>query len=79
MNRSFTVAKKLRIGLIANRSHQDAQDSALVQLLRGSRQAITFLQPEFVVVGRTLDAMVMHGCWIFASMLNVFLMVVTAA
>lgn len=58
---SFTVAKKLRIGLIANRSHQDAQDSALVQLLRGSRQAITFLQPEFVVVGRTLDAMVMHG------------------
>jgi len=53
--------KKYRIGLIANRSHQDAQDSALVQLLRGSHHAISFLKPEFVVVGRTLDAMITHG------------------
>lgn len=53
--------KKYRIGLIANRSHQDAQGSALVKLIRGAQQAISFLEPEFVVVGRTLDAMVSHG------------------
>ncbi|MFZ6724739.1 methylglyoxal synthase [Undibacterium sp. MH2W] len=53
--------KKFRIGLIANRSHQDAKDSALVQLIRGAQHAIAFLEPEFVVVGRTLDAMVGHG------------------
>jgi methylglyoxal synthase len=45
-----------RIGLAANRSHQDAPDSALVRLLRGSRPAIERLQPELIVVGRTLDA-----------------------
>ena len=45
-----------RIGLAANRSHQDAPNSALVQLLRGSRAAIDRLQPELIVVGRTLDA-----------------------
>ena len=53
--------KKYRIGLIANRSHQDAQDSALVQLIRSAQHAINFLEPEFVVVGRTLDTMVSHG------------------
>lgn len=53
--------KKLRIGLIANRSHQDAQNSALVQLLRGAAPALAHLQPELVVVGRTLDAMFSHG------------------
>ncbi|MBC3869285.1 methylglyoxal synthase [Undibacterium oligocarboniphilum] len=53
--------KKLRIGLIANRSHQDAANSALVQLISGARHALHFLQPEFVVVGRTLDAMITHG------------------
>jgi methylglyoxal synthase len=45
-----------RIGLAANRAHQDAPNSALVQLLRGSRARIEALQPELVVVGRTLDA-----------------------
>lgn len=45
-----------RIGLAANRSHQDAPNSALVQLLHGSRAAIERLQPELIVVGRTLDA-----------------------
>lgn len=49
-----------RIGLAANRAHQDAADSALVQLLSTARKAIDFLQPEFVVVGRTLDAMRSH-------------------
>ena len=51
-----------RIGLAANRTHQDAPNSALVQLLNGGRQAIeTHLQPELIVVGRTLDAMASHG------------------
>jgi methylglyoxal synthase len=45
-----------RIGLAANRSHQDAPNSPLVQLLHGSRAAIERLQPELIVVGRTLDA-----------------------
>jgi methylglyoxal synthase len=49
-----------RIGLAANRAHQDAADSALVQLLNTARKAIDFLQPEFVVVGRTLDAIRSH-------------------
>lgn len=57
---TVTANKKFRIGLIANRSHQDAQDSKLVQLIRGSRAALTHLQPELVVVGRTLDAMIGH-------------------
>jgi hypothetical protein len=47
---------RYRIGLIANRAHQDASDSALVQLLTGSRHRIESLQPELIVVGRTLDA-----------------------
>ena len=58
---TLSSVKKLRIGLIANRSHQDAANSALVQLISGARHAIHFLQPEFVVVGRTLDAMITHG------------------
>ncbi|MET3115975.1 methylglyoxal synthase [Undibacterium sp. GrIS 1.8] len=56
-----TSAKPMRIGLIANRSHQDAADSALVQLLRGARSALHQLQPEMIVVGRTLDAILTHG------------------
>jgi len=47
---------RYRIGLAANRAHQDAPNSALVQLLKGSRMRIETLQPELIVVGRTLDA-----------------------
>jgi len=51
----------LRIGLAANRAHQDAANSALVQLLRGSQAAIEdHLKPHFIIVGRTLDAMHSH-------------------
>lgn len=50
-----------RIGLVANRAHQDADASALVRLLRGAQAAITHLQPHFVVVGRTFDALRSHG------------------
>ncbi|HEY8102235.1 MAG TPA: methylglyoxal synthase [Burkholderiaceae bacterium] len=51
-----------RIGLAANRAHQDAAGSALVRLLQEGREAIeTYLQPQFVVVGRTLDAMRAHN------------------
>lgn len=53
--------RRLRIGLIANRGHQDAPDSALVQLLRGAKAALQTLQPEMIIVGRTLDAMISHG------------------
>jgi methylglyoxal synthase len=52
---------RYRIGLAANRAHQDASDSALVRLLQGARSTIDFLQPQFVVVGRTLDAIHSHG------------------
>ena len=52
--------QRLRIGLIANRSHQDSPDSALVQLLRGAAASIAHLQPEWIVVGRTLDAIISH-------------------
>lgn len=57
MHASSSIAPRYRIGLIANRAHQDAPDSALVQLLTGSRHRIEALQPELIVVGRTLDAM----------------------
>ncbi|MBC3920906.1 methylglyoxal synthase [Undibacterium sp. CY18W] len=57
----MTVTKKLRIGLIANRSHQDATNSALVQLLHGAGPALRHLQAELVIVGRTLDAIISHG------------------
>ncbi|MCX7219152.1 MAG: methylglyoxal synthase [Burkholderiales bacterium] len=60
LQNSPSKPRALRIGLIANRSHQDAPDSALVQLLRGSRDAISYLQPEWIVVGRTLDAIISH-------------------
>ncbi|GGC96006.1 methylglyoxal synthase [Undibacterium terreum] len=53
-------ARRLRIGLIANRSHQDAANSALVQLFRGAKNALQALQPELIVVGRTLDALASH-------------------
>ena len=53
---------RFRIGLAANRAHQDADDSALVRLLRGGQAAIeTHLQPQLIVVGRTLDAIRSHG------------------
>jgi methylglyoxal synthase len=52
---------RYRIGLAASRAHQDARDSALVRLLQGARSTIDFLQPQFVVVGRTLDAIHSHG------------------
>ena len=52
--------RPLRIGLIANRSHQDAPDSALVQLLRHAQSCIARLQPEWIIVGRTLDAIISH-------------------
>lgn len=53
---------RYRIGLAANRAHQDAADSALVRLLQGGQAAImTHLQPHFIVVGRTLDAIESHG------------------
>ncbi len=58
---AVTSAKKLRIGLIANRSHQDAPNSALVQLLHGGGPALRHLQAELVIVGRTLDAIISHG------------------
>lgn len=56
-----SLRRPLRIGLIANRSHQDASDSALVQLLRTSTASIRHLQAEWVVVGRTLDAIISHN------------------
>lgn len=58
---AHSLLRPLRIGLIANRSHQDAPDSALVQLLRSSRVSIHHLQAEWIVVGRTLDAIISHN------------------
>jgi methylglyoxal synthase len=52
---------RLRIGLIANRAHQDAPDSALVQLFQHGKKSIQALDIEWVVVGRTLDAIQTHG------------------
>ena len=53
---------RYRIGLVANRAHQDASDSALVRLLTDAHSAIVdYLKPELVVVGRTLDAIRTHG------------------
>ena len=47
-----------RIGLVANRAHQDSPNSTLVQLLNGSKASITeVLKPHFSVVGRTMDSM----------------------
>jgi len=55
------IRRRLRIGLIANRAHQDAANSALVQLFTRARLAIQALDIEWVVVGRTLDAIHSHG------------------
>lgn len=52
---------RFRIGLIANRAHQDASDSALVQLFQRAKKSIQALDIEWVVVGRTLDAIQTHG------------------
>lgn len=52
---------RLRIGLIANRAHQDANDSALVKLFQRATKSIQALNIEWVVVGRTLDAIHTHG------------------
>lgn len=52
---------RLRIGLIANRAHQDANDSALVKLFQRATKSIKALNIEWVVVGRTLDAIHTHG------------------
>jgi methylglyoxal synthase len=55
---SLSRPRRYRIGLATSRTHQDAPNSALAQLLKGSRAAIEqHLQPELIVVGRTLDAM----------------------
>ena len=53
---------RYRIGLAASRAHQDAADSPLVRLLQDGQAAIrTHLQPQLIVVGRTLDAIRSHG------------------
>ncbi len=53
---------RYRIGLAANRAHLDRPDSALVRLFTEAHDAIVaHLQPDLVVVGRTLDAIVAHG------------------
>ncbi len=57
---AVSAHRPLRIGLIANRLHQDAPDSALVQLLRHAQSCIARLQPEWIIVGRTLDAIILH-------------------
>ncbi|WP_025917627.1 methylglyoxal synthase [Herminiimonas sp. CN] len=58
----LSTQRPYRIGLAANRAHQDGPDSPLAQLLRLSRPAIeTHLKAELVVVGRTLDAMQANG------------------
>ena len=54
-------SRRLRIGLIANRAHQTAPDSALVQLLRTASSAIQTLNPQWLIVGRTLDAIIAHN------------------
>lgn len=62
MNTALGSGKpRLRIGLIANRAHQDAPDSALVQLFQRAQKSIQALEIEWVVVGRTLDAIQTHG------------------
>jgi methylglyoxal synthase len=60
MTSAFPHQRQLRIGLIANRSHQATPESALVQLLHGARTSIQHLQPQWIVVGRTLDAIIAH-------------------
>lgn len=53
---------RYRIGLAASRAHLDSPESALSQLLIGAHDAITLhLQPELIVIGRTLDAILTNG------------------
>lgn len=52
-----TAPRSYRIGLVSNLNHQDTPKCALVRLLQCSAAAIHYLQPELVIVGRTLDAM----------------------
>jgi methylglyoxal synthase len=61
MFESMQTARRLRIGLIANRAHQDAADSALVRLFAQGGAAISQLDIEWIIVGRTLDAINAHG------------------
>lgn len=57
-----SLTKSYRIGLIASRSHQDAENSVLFQLLRDSDHIIRhYLRPHLVIVGRTLDAIQRYG------------------
>lgn len=49
--------RRYRIGLASSRTHQGATHLPLAQLINGSRAAIEqHLQPNLIVVGRTLDA-----------------------
>lgn len=57
----LTKSSRYRIGLAANRAHLDSDESTLARLLTGARAAITHLQPQLIVVGRTLDAISAHG------------------
>ncbi len=50
-----------RIGLAANRAHLDSDKSSLVRLLTDANSAIAHLQPQLIVVGRTLDAIARFG------------------
>ena len=52
------IKSQYRIGLVANKAHQDSQNAALIKLLNGSKVSITeVLKPHFSVVGRTVDSM----------------------
>lgn len=54
-------SRAYRIGLASSRAHHEAPDSALVRLLQGAHPAVVeHLRPEFVVVGRTFDAIHQH-------------------
>ena len=61
MSDFMQTASRLRIGLIANRAHQDAADSALVRLFTAGGAAIAQLHIDWIIVGRTLDAINTHG------------------
>ncbi|HEY8099892.1 MAG TPA: methylglyoxal synthase [Burkholderiaceae bacterium] len=52
---------RLRIGLASNREHRNSSTAALARLLQEGRSAIERLQPEFMVVGGTMDAIEKHG------------------
>jgi methylglyoxal synthase len=67
LNNKECNGRPRRIGLIASRRHQDAADSALVQLFRRAEPSIRALGAEWVVVGRTLDAIHTHGLMALCS------------